>query len=115
MLPNKNVFMTGVPCSKFKRIIDYNKVIISAIESEALAMAVGASLVGKETQVFMQNSGLGNCVDLITSLLIPYNISIPLFISLRNKPEHHSFMGKITEQLLKLLNYANYKIIEEKV
>jgi len=107
-------FIVGVPCSKFKDIIDYDKAIIATIESEAVAMAVGASLMGKETQVFMQNSGLGNCVDVITSLLIPYDISIPLLISRRVTPNHHSYMGLVTEPLLGILGYKNYEIVEEK-
>jgi len=76
-------------------------------------MAVGAYLVGANPLVFMQNSGLGNCVDIITSLLQPYDIEIPLLISLRTKPEHHSYMGKITKKLLNLLNYKNYTLIVE--
>ncbi len=111
---NKNEIMIGVPCSKFKKIIDYKKAIITTIESEAIGMAVGAYLVGAKYKVFMQNSGLGNCVDIITSLLVPYNISIPLLISVRHTPEHHEFMGKITEKLLKLLKYENYELLEER-
>jgi len=106
-------FIAGVPCSKFKGIVDYNKILISTREDEALAMAVGSYLVGKKSMTFMQNSGLGNCVDVITSLLKPYNISIPLLISVRYNPEHHRFMGLITKKLLKLLNYNNYKLIEK--
>jgi sulfopyruvate decarboxylase TPP-binding subunit len=109
-----NKFVVGVPCSKLKDKVDYNKAIIATREDEALSMAVGASLMGKETQVFMQNSGLNNALDVITSLLKPYNISIPLLISLRTKPEHHSFMGKVTIKLLELLDYKNYEIVEEK-
>jgi len=103
----------GVPCSKFKGLIDYDRAIIATKEDEAIAIAVGAKLVGKNPKVFMQNSGLGNIVDIVTSLLKPYDISIPLFISLRTKPEHHSFMGKITIELLKLLNYQNYTLLKE--
>jgi sulfopyruvate decarboxylase TPP-binding subunit len=110
---SKEKFIVGVPCSKFKWKIDYSKAIIATKEDEAIAMAVGASLMGKETQVFMQNSGLGNCVDIITSLLIPYKISIPLFISVRRTPEHHKFMGEITRKLLDLLTYTNYELLNE--
>ncbi len=110
----KSNFLVGVPCSKFKGLIDYDEAIISTREDEAIAMAVGAKLVGKNPVVFMQNSGLGNCVDIITSLLIPYGIDIPLWISLRTTPDHHAFVGKITKSLLRLLEYRNYEILEEK-
>ena len=113
-MENKFNFIVGVPCSKLKDLINYDKVIIATKEDEALAMCVGAYLVGKEPLMFMQNSGLGNCVDIITSLLKPYDISIPLLISNRNKPEHHTFMGKITKSLLKLIEYKNYKTLNQK-
>lgn len=113
-MEKKYNFIAGVPCSKLKNFIANNKCIIATREDEAVGMAVGAYLVGKKPLVFMQNSGLGNCVDIITSLLKPYDIKIDLLISLRTNPEHHSFMGKITKKLLKLLEYKNYKLIEEK-
>jgi len=106
-------FVIGVPCSKFKGIIDYDKAIIATKEDEAIGMAVGAYFCGKKPLVFMQNSGLGNCVDIITSLLKPYDISIPLLISVRHKPKHHEFMGKITKKLLKLLKYNNVDLVEK--
>jgi phosphonopyruvate decarboxylase len=113
-MEDKYDFTVGVPCSKFKGIIDYNKAIIASREDEAIGMAVGAYLAGKNPLVFMQNSGLGNSIDIITSLLKTYDIGIPLLISLRKKPEHHSFMGKITKRLLEVLDYKNCEFIEEK-
>jgi len=110
---NNYDFIVGIPCSKFKGIIDYNKVIIATKEDEALGMAVGAYLAGANPLVFMQNSGLGNCVDIITSLLKPYNIPIDLLISVRHKPEHHTFMGKITQKLLNLMEYPYYILLEK--
>ena len=105
-------FIVGVPCSKLKNFIDgINNYIPCTKEDEAMSLAVGAYLVGKKPLVFMQNSGLGNIVDITTSLLKPYDIKINLLISVRRKPEHHSFMGKITEQLLNLLEYKNYVLI----
>ena len=76
-----------------------------------MALAIGAYLVGKKPLVFLQNSGLGNMVDIITSLLKPYDIKIDLLISVRNKPEHHYFMGRITKKTLELLEYKNYKLV----
>ena len=111
-------FIVGVPCSKLKDIIDVactmeHEYIPCTKEDEAVAMAVGAYLVGKNPLVFMQNSGLGNIIDIITSLLKPYGIEIDLLISKRTSPEHHEFMGKITEELLELLEYKTYNIVEQ--
>jgi phosphonopyruvate decarboxylase len=108
-------FIVGVPCSKLKDLTDEIKNYIPCTrEDEAMALAVGAHLVGKKPLVFLQNSGLGNIVDIITSLLKPYGIKVDLLISVRNKPEQHAFMGKITKKLLKLLEYKNYKLVIQK-
>ena len=108
-------FIVGIPCFKLK---DFTKKIKNYIpctrEDEAMAIAVGAYLAGKKPLVFLQNSGLGNIVDIITSLLKPYGIEIDLLISIRDKPQHHAFMGKITVQLLELLEYKNYMVSNEK-
>lgn len=105
-------FIAGVPCSKLKKFIDkIENYIPCTREDEAMALAVGAFLVGRRPLVFLQNSGLGNIVDVTTSLLKPYGIEIDLLISVRNKPEHHAFMGKITKRLLKLLECKEYKLL----
>ncbi|HCJ66668.1 MAG TPA: hypothetical protein DHV62_04905 [Elusimicrobia bacterium] len=107
-------FIVGIPCSKLKDLTDEIKNYIPCTrEDEAMALAVGAFLVGKKPLVFLQNSGLGNITDIITSLLKPYGIKIDLLISLRTNPEHHAFMGKITKRLLKLLEYEDYKLITQ--
>lgn len=92
----------GVPYSG----CEFTSDIPCVSEEEAVALAAGAKLVGKKNvQVFMQNSGLGRCLDIITSLLKPYRIDVPLFIFHRNNPEHHYYMGKIQNQLMELLGY----------
>jgi len=108
----KHDFIVGVPCSSLKpEIKKIKKYIPSTREDEAVAMAFGAHLVGKKSLVFLQNSGLGNTVDVITTLLKPYGVEIDLLISLRNKPEHHAFMGKVTIPILNLLEYKKYKVV----
>lgn len=119
IIPKLNVkkydFIVGIPCSKLK---DFTTKIENYIpctrEDEAIALAVGAFLIGKRPLVFLQNSGLGHCVDIITSLLKPYDIKIDMLISMRTRPEHHAFMGKITKKLLKLLEYKDYNLIIQK-
>lgn len=103
-----NIYI-GVP---FSGCDDYlpEKYIVATREDEAVAIAVGMWLAGKKPVVFMQNSGLGNCVDIITSLLKPYGIGIELLINERHEPEHHKLMGKITRPLLGLIGYNYDKI-----
>jgi phosphonopyruvate decarboxylase len=106
---------SGVPCSILQPIID--KVIlddklryITAVsEGEAIGIAVGSSLSGRLGVVMLQNSGLGNIVNPITSLTNIYKIPCLIIISHRGDPEsekdavQHEIMGRITEDLLDLL------------
>jgi len=96
-------FIVGVPYAGSPEML------IATREDEAVAIAVGAWLAGKTPKVYMQNSGLGNCVDIITSLLKPYEIDILLVIENRKAPEHHALMGKITKDLLRLMEYESFE------
>ena len=102
-----NTTKFGVPCSKIKeRIRDAD--IPCTSESEAMALAAGCWLAGKKPEVYMQNSGLGNIVDIVTSLYKPYGIPLPkMLLSERKSPYHHLYMKKITKELLNLLEYEN--------
>lgn len=103
----------GVPCSKIKdRIHDVE--IHCSSELQAMAISAGCHLAGKEAELYMQNSGFGTCVDIITSLFHPYEIPLPrLLLSVRKSPYHHSFIGNITEELIVLLKYDNIERVEQ--
>lgn len=103
-----NTTTFGVPCSNLKEV--WNVDIPNTDEGQAFALAAGAWFAGKKPKVMIQNSGLGNCVDIITSLYLPYKIPLPeLHIGYRHKPEHHSIMGNKTIPLLELLEYPKNK------
>lgn len=107
----KNLF--GVPCSRLKEKIKDVEVNCTC-EEEAMALAAGAWLAGKEATVYMQNSGLCRCLDIILSLYKPYNIPLPkLILSIRHLPHHHHFVGEVTEQLLEIMEYQDMEKIEE--
>jgi sulfopyruvate decarboxylase TPP-binding subunit len=103
----------GVPCSKLKnRIRDVD--LHCTCEEEAFGIAAGCILAGKKPKVYMQNSGLGRSIDILTSLYKPYGIPYPqLILSLREKPEHHKYIGCITYYILDMLNYKNVEVIEQ--
>ena len=94
----------GVPFTGCEKVM-LPKNIIATREDEAIGIAAGAWLCGKSPVVYMQNSGLGNCIDIITSFLKPYGIEIDIVVQKRITPEHHAFMGKIQDDLVKLLEY----------
>ena len=103
--------VAGVPCSFLTPIINYcidNQkfdYVSAANEGDAVAIAAGATLGGKKAIALMQNSGLGNAVNPITSLLYTFKIPLLLLITLRGDPDlkdepQHELMGKITGSLL---------------
>lgn len=105
----------GVPCSGLKTKIEDVEITCSC-EEEALALAAGAWLAGKEPTVYMQNSGLCRAIDYVLSLYKPYEIPLPrLILSIRHKPHHHSYCGRITRKLLDMLDWGNVEIIEQEL
>jgi phosphonopyruvate decarboxylase len=103
----------GVPCSYFGPLFHYIatrsqfQYVSAANEGEAVAIACGMTAAGVRAFVLMQNSGLGNAVNPITSLVVPYGIPLTLFISHRGQPglfdePQHERMGAITEDLVRL-------------
>ncbi len=104
-------FYTGVPCSFLTPLI--NRVasdpalhyVGAASEGEAVAIAAGAWLAGRQTAVMCQNSGLGNAVNPLTSLNTPFRIPTLLIVTWRGQPglkdePQHELMGRITQTLL---------------
>jgi len=107
-------FWAGVPCSFLTPFINYTigdsglDYISSANEGDAVAVASGAALGGRRSVAMMQNSGLGNAVNPLTSLNYVFEIPLLLIISLRGEPgrpdePQHELMGQITLQMLETM------------
>ena len=110
-------FFTGVPDSALKifqnNIISSNyENVIATNEGQAIGIAVGAELAGKKSCVYLQNSGLGNIINPITSLCIPFGINPLLIIGHRHTLEQHKVMGETDEKILQLIGYKNYIIVQ---
>ena len=107
-------FFIGIPGSELQDLIkavqmDKDNIYVPVNrEDTAVAMAVGAYFAGKKPLVFLQNSGLGNIINILTSLLKLYEIPINFLIGVRKKPSEHVFMYKITKQLVNLLEVETY-------
>jgi phosphonopyruvate decarboxylase len=76
-------------------------------EGEAVAIAAGMVAAGAPAFALMQNTGLGNAVNPITSMLYIYRIPVVLLVSHRGQPgrpdePQHELMGQITQQLSEL-------------
>ena len=79
---------------------------------QAIGIAVGAELAGKKACVYLQNSGLGNTINPLTSLCLPHGIEPLLIIGHRHTLPQHRIMGETDDDLLKLIGYKNYIIVE---
>ncbi|MER5539947.1 hypothetical protein [Streptomyces mirabilis] len=75
-----------------------------AREDNAVGVAAGAAMAGQCPAILMQNSGLGQSVNAIASLVVPYGIPILLIVSMRgvapDSTTENIVMGRITEPLL---------------
>lgn len=83
-------------------------------EEEGVGIAAGAYLAGKTPAILMQNSGLGNSINAIKSLLELYKIPV-IFIMSHRGVEGEEIkaqipMGKLTPKLLDLLNIEKFVI-----
>jgi phosphonopyruvate decarboxylase len=107
-------FYTGVPCSFLTPLINGAlsapglAYVGAASEGEAVAIAAGAWLAGRQTVVMCQNSGLGNAVNPLTSLNEPFRIPTLLIVTWRGEPgigdePQHALMGRITQDLLAVI------------
>ena len=123
-------FYTGVPDSLLKNLCNYllhtypddaSHHIIAANEGNAAAIAAGYHLAtGKVPVVYMQNSGEGNIVNPVASLLHTdvYGIPMIFVVCWRGEPgvhdePQHVFQGKITRSLLDVLEVPSYVVGKE--
>ena len=105
-------FFSGVPCSNFADLFEQVSrdrdmaSVPAANEGSALAFAVGATLAGWRSVVALQNSGLGNIINPLTSLVQVNGVPTLLLVSVRGHVEEpgdepqHRIMGASTHALL---------------
>jgi phosphonopyruvate decarboxylase len=121
-------FFTGVPDSQLKPLCNYlmntyhisDKHIIAANEGNCVAIAAGYHLAtGKIPCIYLQNSGLGNIINPVASLLNPevYGIPCVFIIGWRGEPgvkdePQHVFQGEVTLKLLEVMDIA-YMVLDK--
>ncbi len=117
-------FYTGVPCSFLTPLINRTasdralRYVGAASEGEAVGIAAGAWLAGRETAVMCQNSGLGNAVNPLTSLNAPFRIPTLLIVTWRGQPglrdePQHALMGRITQSLLDVIEVPHARFPDD--
>ena len=123
-------FYTGVPDSQLKPLCDYlmnlygidsQHHIIAANEGNCAALAAGYHLAtGNIPVVYMQNSGEGNIINPVTSLLNDkvYAIPVIFIIGWRGEPgihdePQHIYQGEVTVKLLMDMGIESFIIGKE--
>ena len=123
-------FYTGVPDSQLKALCNYlmytygtdpKHHIIAANEGNCTALAAGYHLAtGKIPVVYMQNSGEGNIINPVVSLLNDKVYAIPciFIIGWRGEPgiydePQHIYQGEVTLKLLEDMDIAYFIISKE--
>ena len=123
-------FYTGVPDSQLKALCNYlmdtygidpNHHIIAANEGNCTALAAGYHLAtGKVPVVYMQNSGEGNIINPVASLLNDrvYAIPVVFIIGWRGEPgihdePQHIYQGEVTIKLLEDMGIDYFVIDQE--
>jgi len=104
-------YVAGVPCSYLKKFFAGCRELPPAAflpavrEDHAVAACVGAWLGGRRALAAMQNSGLGYCLEVLTSLHLMCGVPLPMVVSDRGDPsdyEEHRILGQRTRQLFDL-------------
>lgn len=133
ILKNKGIeFVSGVPdsllkslCASISKEYSNNSHVIATNEGSAIALGIGYHLgSNKVPMIYMQNSGIGNIINPITSLADSKVYGIPILLvigwrgevladgsQLKDEPQHKK-QGLITIDQLKLLE-INYEIIDK--
>ena len=81
------VYVPDNPLSHVLRVVEAQyadvRLILATREEEAFGIAAGLYLGGRTPAVMLQSSGLGNSLNAITSLLVPYQIPVLMIVSMR--------------------------------
>ena len=120
-------FYTGVPDSQLRPLCDClmrvygtdpRRHVIAANEGNAAALAAGYHLAtGKTAVVYLQNSGEGNLINPLASLLHRYVYGIPVLfvVGWRGEPgvhdePQHRYQGIVTQKLLEDLEVRSFVV-----
>jgi len=122
-------FYTGVPDSQLKALCDTlyekyglsDKHIVAANEGAAVGLAAGHYIAtGRPALVYLQNSGIGNIINPVTSLLDEkvYGIPCVFAVGWRGEPgikdePQHAFQGQVTIELLELMEISCFVLSKD--
>jgi len=95
----------------------YFNVTTLAREEEGIGIITGEYLGGRYGVLMMQSAGIGNCVNALASLAIPYQIPFLILISQRGELGEfnacHMIMGKAIRRILDALGIQHHTLDRE--
>lgn len=121
-------FFTGVPDSYLNGFCNYalancgERNIIAANEGNAIGIAAGHYFATKDIPlVYMQNSGMGNAINPLASLVDKNVYAVPMLLLIgwrgqgNTEPNHpqHKLQGEITPELLDIM-HVPYSILTDR-
>ena len=124
---NGITYFTGVPDSYLNGFCNYalehcgSRNVIAANEGNAVGIAAGHYFASREIPlVYMQNSGLGNAINPLASLVDRHVYAVPMLLLIGwrgqgdTEPNHpqHTLQGEITPGLLDVMHIP-YTILED--
>ena len=112
-------FIVSVPCVNLSRLLNMidDDPEITHIpvtrEEEGIGICAGAYLGGKRTAILMQNSGLGNSINALKSLMELYEFPLIMVMSHRGT-EGESIVGQVpmgesTPRILEAMDFKFFK------
>lgn len=113
-------FIVSVPCANLKKLLnlidedeDIKHVPVTR-EEEGFAICAGAYMGGLRPAILMQNSGLGNSVNVLASLMKLYKFPILMIISHRGTFGEGVYgqipMSKATTKVFDSLDISYFKV-----
>ena len=112
-------FVVSVPCvnlSKLLDMLDEDEEITHipvTREEEGIGICAGAYLGGKKTAILMQNSGLGNSINALKSLMELYKFPLLMIMSHRGTEGENICgqdpMGRSTPRILESMDFKFFK------
>ena len=112
-------FIVSVPCVNLSRLLnmidddpEINHIPVTR-EEEGIGICAGAYLGGKRTAILMQNSGLGNSINALKSLMELYEFPLVMVMSHRGT-EGESIVGQVpmgesTPRILEAMDFKFFK------
>lgn len=92
---------------------------VVAREDNAVGLAAGVGLASRSATVLMQNSGFGQAVNALASLVVPYRIPVLLVVSMRgtgpDSTTENLAMGRLTEPILAGLGIEHTSLSGDRV